>query len=301
MKYANTQKAFVPTGLRESVPPFGVTRDYTDEEVQKSPELRYALEREYLVPFDPAKHALPKLEKASASRIVNPAWVTAPDNEGGERKTIRTREGVNVEYIVADTEGVDGISNPGAEDVISSLDGQKPVDFIEQGVSAHSGEWKTASDHFEDELKQESDAELEYNDDDNIADGEDQIPAIPDVDDDDLRRDLNKDYSGDYSTVISKTTGNMGATETNTRTAVTDAAKAGMALLNEATKANADDGEVSDAGVPADVADFLAQTFATKKWVLSKETNKDFLTLVSAATKSENVKSLADQRLTELA
>jgi hypothetical protein len=204
---------------------------------------------------------------------------------------------------MADSEGVDGISNPSSADMIAAIDGQKPVDFIEEGLDASAypadGKWKTASDRFEESLKDETTQDLDYNDDETISEGEAERPAIPDVDDDDLRRDI-ANSADDYGSIITPAQGNMGATETTTRTAVVDAMAAGASALTAATKQNFDDGEKCAAGTTPAVAELLAQSFPTKKWAISKETNKDFLAEISLVTLSENVKSLADQRLTEL-
>ncbi len=294
MKYANTQKAFVPTGARESVPPYGVTRDYTDEEVHKSPELRYAIERGYLVPFDPKKHNSPLL-KAADPRAPKKTWVDAPDNLGGQVKTIKSG-GKTVEYIMADAEGVDGISNPGEADMVAAIDGQKSVDFIEEGLDASKHEaaipaWKTASDRFEEDLKAETTQDLDYDDEDTLSEGEAEREEIPDAD---------EEIEKDFGSIITPPIGNMGATETTTRELVKESMAKGTAALAEAVKQNFDDAEVAPAGTSPEVTDFLAQNFSTKKWAVSKETNKDFLAEVSLVTKSENVRSLADQRLTEL-
>lgn len=294
MKYSNTQKAFVPTGARESVPPYGVTRDYTDAELQESKELRYAIERGYLVPFDATKHTSPQL-KAADPRAPKKSWVDAPDNLGGQVKTI-TAGGKKVEYIMADAEGVDGISNPGSTDMVAAIDGQKSVDFIEEGLDASKHEastpaWKTASDRFEEDLKAETTQDLDYDDEDTLSEGEADRAEIPDAD---------EEIEKDFGTIITPPQGNMGATETSVKELVKESMSKGSAALAEAVKQNFDDGEDAPAGTSPEVADFLKQNFSTKKWATSKETNKDFLAEVSLVTKSENVKSLADQRLTEL-
>ena len=77
-KYVNTANAYIPTGPRESCPPYGVTRDYSEEEIKNLPDLREAILKDYLVPYDPTKHAAPASPQARQT-----PWVTAPDNQGG--------------------------------------------------------------------------------------------------------------------------------------------------------------------------------------------------------------------------
>lgn len=306
MKFQNTERAFVQVGPRESVVPYGVTRDYTDEEIQKSPEIRHALERGYLEKYDPTKEHHTAVA-ASAKARLKPAnkadYVLAQDNEGGAVTTKKPAYGKPVEYIVADSSGVDGLSVPDdkTEVVAQRVDGKLPVDHIEAGVSGRSADgsmktqWSTASDAYERQLNEEEPS-LEYNDEETLTEGDGSDTPPP--------ADADSEIEADLATLITKNEGNMGARETNSRELVREAVAKAMHEVDAATRPNYDDGEKVDViGVDpkfAEAADLLGQSFATKKWAISKSQDKELIGLIVKLTKSENVSALAKQRLTEL-
>lgn len=305
MKFQNTERSYVMVGPRESVGPFGVTRDYTDEEIQKSPDIRHALERGYLEKFDPTKDPRTSVSASAKARLSPPNkadYVLAQDNEGGAVTSKKPAYGKTVEYIVADSAGVDGISVPDdkTEVVAQRVDGKQPVDHIEAGVSGRTAdgkmktEWSTASDAFERQLNEEEPS-LEYNDEETLTEGDGSDTPPP--------ADADTEIEADLATLITKNEGNMGARETNSREMVKEAVAKAMHAVDAATRPNYDEGEKLDGVVSsryADLVELLAQPFQVKKWALSKSSDKELLGEVVKFTKSENISALAKQRLTEL-
>lgn len=299
MKYYNKENAYVPTGTRESVPPFGVTRDYTDEEVQKTVELRYAIQdRGYLVPWD-GKTPLPRVAAGSSARKAN--YTMAPDNASGASKKVVTPTGQTVEYVVADTNGADDVQNAAGDPaVLASLPEKgRPADFIEAGLSGRGTDgkmktkWTNASDAFEAELKASQDADEDgFDDDKTLTEGDDNAarPEIPDAD---------AEIASDFSQILTAQ-GKMGASVTTTKDLMQTAASTAASALADAVRPDYDDGEIV-AGASKEVTDFLRQKFSAKKWIVSKETNVAFLTEVQKVTQSDNLKAIATQRLAELA
>lgn len=302
MKFQNIRRAFVHTGSRESVPPYGVTRDYTADEIAQSVDIRHAIDRGHLIPYDPAYDPQTDVAVNAAENKPKADYILA-ENEGGQRKTVKPANGrgAAVTYIVADSKGSDGVSNPGERDVIArDKTGKKSLDYIEPAISGRNekGEmktvWKTASDAFERQLKSEE-ASLEYDDSDTLTerDGSDN----PDP------ADADEMIKADLTTVITKNEGNMGARETNTREMISETVTKVLAQVDKATRPDYDDGETFAQkfdGKGAEMADLLTQPFNIKKWFVSKCSDKEILGLIAAHTKSENVKALASQRLTEL-
>lgn len=296
MKFYNKENAYIQIGSRESVPPFGITRDFTEEEIQKIPELRYAIvDRKYLVPHD-GKTPPAKTQKIPTKKS---QWVTAPDTEGGDVVRKKMATGKVVEYVVADIEGVDDVQNADtASGLVASVKGQKPVDFIEEGVSGREADgsmktsWRNASDIFEEELKKETTDELEVGDEDTLAEGEADRGEIPDADE-----AINNDY-----TQVLTDGGRMGATLQTVKEVVEDAAAKAASDIENVVRPDYDDGESvqDDSGVSKATAEFLAQPFFSKKWAISKTTDVSFLKEVGDITKSESVKSLVTQRLEEI-
>lgn len=298
MKYRNTQNSFVPLGPRESVPPFGVTRDFSQEEYGKNADLRHFVEdRKYLVPWD-GSTPLPQANAAAVeSRAAKKAeYITANDSLAGDVKRIKSSTGKIVEYISATDIGVDGVQNfDESSDMVASMTGKPSLEHIEDGISTEQAakagvSWRNASEAYEAELKNETDDVDEFNDDDSLADKEEVRDVIPDAED-----EINNEYSR-----ILKDGGRMGATDVSVRTAVEDAASAGAAALAEATVKNLDEGEQVMGEVSPKTAELLSKSFNMKKWALSKESDPSLLKEVASVSQSENVRSLAKQRLTEL-
>jgi len=285
MKYRNTQKAILIVGAKESVQPFAITRGFTDKELEETPELRAAVDKGYLIPFD-GKEPAPAPQAASPRQA---EWQAAPDTESGTKVSKKVGNS-HVEYIVADDVGVDGVST-GDPEVFSAIPENKSADFIEKGhVAQPAYEHVNAADAYERNLNEES-KEAEFSDEDILAEKEPERGSIVDVD---------NDIAMDVAQTFARNKGGGSDMKTVEQIVTEDTSKA-LSELHEATKPNVDEGErVADGLSTNRVVDFMKQSFSSKKWAVSKETDKDFLTEVGGITKSENLKSLVSQRLTEL-
>lgn len=282
MKYKNTQKAIIIIGDRESVMPFGVTRDFSAKDLDSMPGIDAAIRKGYLVEFNGKEEPAPApISKRAAS------WQTEMSSGTPVKK--KTATGQYVEYVVADSDTNDSVamSDP---DTVTSLPGQKSSDYIEEGVDARRYKHRSASEAFDAEIDQEN-ADADFDDETNLAENEFERDSIQDVDD---------DIAKDMSQVFIKNSGSKGGQQPADVMAVVEQSTAhALADVSKATRANFDDAEVQ-AGAPAKVVDFLKQNFAAKKWAIAKETDASFLNEVSRVTQSENVRSLAEQRLAEL-
>jgi hypothetical protein len=295
MKYYNKENKIVLIGPRESIQPYGVTRDLTDKEVNEVLELRYAIkDRGYLIPYD-GETPLPK-QPRTTSAVDN--YQMSPDAASGE-KVSKKVNGKVVEYIVADTKGTDHVQNASLNpEVLASLPASgRPTEYIEEAVSGRDSkgkmktQWKSAAQALEEQLKRESEgADIDFSDDANLAEGDDhKRPEALDVD---------AEIKADYTRVLQKN-GTMGASLVTTKEIAENATMKATATLAEALKPDCDDGELVE-GASDEVTKFLKQPFFGKKWIISKSADAAFLTAVAAATKSENVKGLCEQRLAEL-
>lgn len=295
MKYYNKVNMIVMVGPRESVQPFGVTRDFTEDEAEKIVELRYAIkDRGYLIPWD-GESELPRHTREA------PPVAKYQMQPGKNSGTLVKKEsnGRVVEYIVADTKGTDHVENAASNpDVISSLPPEnRPTEFIEEAVSARDNKgqmktkWVNAADALAAQLKRESDsADSEFNDDANLTESDDRTRSKV--------LDADAEIRSDYTQVLRKN-GTMGASLVTTKELVEEASLKATSTLAEAVKPNVDDGELVD-GASKDVAEFLKKNFFGKKWFIAKSSDTKFLSSVLAATQSENLKSLITQRLAEL-
>jgi hypothetical protein len=284
MKFKNTVKAFVPVGSRESIPPFGLSRDFTADEVAKSAEIRHAQEKGYLIPWD-GKAPLPAAEPPKKALYFN-------EDPGDAGATVRkkTATGKIVEYISATEVGVDDVQTlDQADGVVASIDGKPPLEYIEKGVDASKPVWKNASDAFEAELQSDTTQNVEFDDDDTITEQEDDREEALDVD-----HAIEQDASQ-----FVRSQGKMGAEVTTVREMVTTEVGAANAAVAQATAPDLDNGEAVD-GARQEVAELLQQPFSAKKWMISKTSDSGLLQEIASTTKSQNVKSLAQQRLSEI-
>lgn len=283
MKYRNTIRAIVVIGQHESVQPYAVTRDFEEDEVKAAKELRAAISKGYLVPWD-GKEAIPAKPAATAG---NNSW-THDDAAAGKlvRKPNSSGTGF-VEYITADSRGIDSIDS-GTGEVISAMPSNRSIDRIEAGVDA--GHWKNAS-AMQDAALDAENAEASFDDEDSLSEREGDRGDIPDAD-----AEIARD-----ATQMLVQRGRDGAVAKTVRSLVEEAVTKNASDLGNALRENVDDGEhVVSNEVSNRVVDFLGQPFSAKKWVISRESDTAFLTEVRRITQSDNIRSLADQRMAEL-
>jgi len=283
VKYKNTQKAIIILGGKESVPPFGITRDFTDDEVKTSPEIRAAIEKKYLFPF---QGAVP-VDTPTTSSPRTKEWTQAPESTQGKTVKKATSDGKGVvEYIIAEGEGCDGIGP--ADGVVTAMPrgGQQSTDHIERGLDA--SKFKNASEAMDAEYDKES-AEASFDDDDSLSEKEDDRGSIPDAD-----QEIIKDMS---QVLVNR--GRDGAELKQVNEIIQETTTKAVSELEQATRPDFDEGEDVNAA-NGRIVDFLSQPFSSKKWSVSKETDTNFLGEIKRITKSDNLRSLVDQRLSEL-
>lgn len=289
MKYKNTQKAIIIIGERESVEPYGITRDFSPKDVDNLPGIDAAVRKGYLTPYEGKDEPAPKPVSPRTAQ-----WHTEMATGTPVRKQLPN--GNVVEYVVADSDTNDSVSMSDP-DSVTSLHGQTSPDYIEEGVDARqylkdqAGKpARNASDAFDEELDKEN-VDADFDDEANLAENEFDRDSIQDVD---------EEIAKDMSQVFIKNAGGKGGQQpADVRTVVERETSAALDEVSKATRPSYDDAEVQ-AGAPAKVVDFLKQSFASKKWEISKSTDRPFLEEVSRITQSENVRSLAQQRIAEL-
>lgn len=281
MKFKNTQRAIVIIGERESVQPHGVTRDFSDKEIENTPGIDAAIRKGYIVPFEG------KEEPVAAPAPHKPVWDT--EMSSGTPVTKKIAGGGTVEYVVADSDGADSVSMSDP-DTVTSLPNNRSSDYIEEGVDARKFNHRSASEAFDAEIDAENIA-ADFDDEDTLSENESERDNILDVDEE-LARDATQ--------VFTKNAGSKGGQQPKDVMAVVEeSVSKSLGEVSKASKKSYDDAELQT-GAPAKVVDFLKQNFPAKKWVISHETDASFLTEVARVTKSENVRSLAQQRLAEL-
>jgi len=359
MKYKNTQKAIIVIGDRESVQPFGITRDFSPKDIEGLPGIDAAVRRGYLVEYN-GKEEQSEISASPRAAV----WQT--EMSSGKPVKKKLPGGGVVEYVVADAEGCDAVSMSDP-DTVTSIEGKKSSDYIETGVDARQYKHRDASEAFDAEIDKENedatfddeetlaenegdrsnildvdkeisdeaaavlakngkpvptkevianqvksrlaakkgesrnasdafDAEIDkenldasFDDEDTLAENEGEHLEIPDADD-----EIAKD-----SSQVLVNGGKAGAKLKNVMAVVEESTAKALGELSNATRPDYDEAEMQ-AGVPGKVVDFLKQNFSSKKWVIAKETDANFLHDVQKVTQSENVRSLVEQRLAEL-
>lgn len=286
MKYKNTQKAILIIADRESVQPFAVTRDFTQKEIDAMPGLEAAIRKGHLTVYEGKEE--PRETTASPRAAT---WQTEMSSGTPVRR--KTANGGVVEYVVADSDTNDAVSM-GDPDSVTSLPGQKSPDYIEEGIDARqyvkANKSRNASEAFDAEIDQEN-ADADFDDEANLAENEFDRDSIKDVD---------EEIAKDMSQVFTKNAGGKGGQQPeNVMNVVERETTHALNEVSKATQPSYDDAEVQ-AGAPAKVVDFLKQNFSAKKWEISKSSDRGFLTEVGRVTQSENVRSLVEQRLSEL-
>lgn len=279
MIYKNTQKAILVLADRDSVQPFGITRDISDEEAIKDRGIKGFIDKGVLIPFD-GKVAAPAPRRDARQA----QWQT--DLSSGRPVKTTTNTGRVVEYVVADLEGCDGVTED--PESVTSVSGNKSIDSIEPGVDA--SKYRNASEAFDAILDKESGEDAEFDDESSLSENEPERNAIIDVDD---------EIAKDAAQVLVKN-GKGGSSLMDVRTVVQETINKSMSDVAKATLVDVDDGEQANRSVTPEVVDFLSKPFMSKKWAIAKSTDTALLTEVARVTGSENIKTLATQRLTEL-
>ena len=280
MKYKNTRNSILIIGDRESVMPFGITRDFSPKDEDNMPGLEAAKRKGALVPYEGKDEPV---EKAPSPRAAQ--WDT--EMSSGTPVQRKIPGGGVVEYVVSDTDGCDAVSMSDP-DTVTSLSGNRSSDYITEGVSAKQYKSTNASAAFDREIDAENEA-ANYDDDDTLAEGEDDRSNMLDVD---------HEITRDASQFLVKN-GKAGSQPKEIHAMVEESVAKAVNAIDSATRPSYDDAEIQ-AGAPGKVVDFLKQSFSSKKWEIAKSQDAGFLNDVQSYTQSENVRSLIAQRLTEL-
>jgi hypothetical protein len=280
MKYKNTQRSIVIIADRESVQPYGITRDFSPKDMDSMPGIEAGIRKGYLIPYEGKDEPIETAVSPRAS-----TWET--EMSSGKPVQRKMAGGGVVEYIVADDDGCDSVAQSDP-DTVTSIPGNRSSDYIETGVSARKFKHRDASAAYDAQIDEEN-ASATFDDEDTLAEGEGERDNILDVD---------HEIAADATRMLIAN-GKAGSQLRDVRAIVEESTSKALNDLATATRPDYDDTEVQ-AGAPAKVVDFLKQNFPAKKWAIAKESDASFLQDIHKVTQSENVRSLVEQRLQEL-
>jgi hypothetical protein len=283
MRYQNTTKFILPIGGRDTLKPYGISREFTDKQVADNTELQSRLLSGHIVEYKGPVAAIVAPKKQDIRYEVDPSSVNGKLITGtgaGAKKP--------VQYVVADSEGSDGVSMD-TEGSVHSLgkDYKKAPDYIEEGVDARTYK-KNGADAMEGELNKEFE-ESTFDDEDTLSENESER---------DDAQDADAAIAADATQFLHKQ-GKDGSQPTTAKALIEKAVTSEMAHLNQATAKSNDAGETAP-GATGKVADFLKQPLNAKKFMIAKETDSTFLKEVDTLSQSETVKQLVKQRLEEI-
>ena len=264
---------------RELVEPMTVTQyDYSDEDL-KDPDFSIFVTNGHMRPATEKD-----IKKTAPVAPKDPRYIL--ENSKNDKKVVSKKTN-EVKYVVAEGDSLDNISM-GDDDMVIAKDDENPSpDTIEQGIGVDA-DGKTGSDKVEDQLNQDHE-DSSFNDDSNLADMEEDLDEVQDVDDA-MREDAS---------LFIKANGKMGAKVKSTADYVKEDVAKAVNEMNKSVAESSDDNEAANTG-NSKVNELLKKPYAAKKKMISRETDKAFLKEVSGATASKNLKEIVNQRLTEL-
>ena len=275
MIYRNTSNSVLSSTI--SIAPHGLTPDLAEADFEKSPQLRHWRGNGTLVEH---KGPAPAAEKKPAdTRFI-------VDTPKKDRKVVDANT-KQVSYIVTDTtDNMDMIYSDDPQMAIAKDPNNKSVDYIEDAFDATK--MKTASQLMDEQLNTD-DAMSTFDDEETLADQEGEETGSEDVD----------DFMRKEAASFIKPNGKAGAQVVTVANMVKDDLEQAVADMNTAVSDASDEGEKCVNGSEKAV-DFLKQPFFSKKKIIARETDKNFLGEIGSKTNSENIKKLVTQRLTEL-
>ena len=283
MRFKNRTNFILPIGGRDSLKPYGISREFTAKEIEANNELQSRLLMKHVEEYTGLTPELP-IKRHQDIRYE----VDGNENAKGTPVTVPGAPGkAPVQYIMADAEGNDGVSmDPG--DMVTSFgkDASKSGDFIETGMDART--FKNGADAAEAEMNQENDAAT-FDDEESLDENESERSEGLDVD---------AAISADASEFLHPQ-GKNGAQVTTVKATVEKEMSSAMAKINQEGSTKLDDGEYLPEA-PGKVADFLKKPLNAKKFMIAKETDSGFLKEVNKISASATVKQLVTQRLEEL-
>lgn len=286
MRFKNNTKYILSIGKRQSLRPYAVSREFTEKEATENDELQARLLAKHISVYEGPVEAVQRPAPVDVRYEVDPSTPVS-----GKTVTHEVGKGrPPVQYVVADSEGADGISiDPGGDrQVVTSFDKdvKKAADFIEEGVDA--SKFKNGADAMEHALNKEFE-ESTYDDEDNLAENESERGPVLDAD-----QAIDED-----TTHFIKSNGKHGAKVTTARDMIEKEVATETAKLSQEMSKSLDQGEAVQGGTPK-VTEFLKQPLNAKKFMIAKETDPAFLKEIDTLSQSETVKQLVNQRLNEL-
>ena len=283
MKFANKSGSILSLG-RAELRPYAISRNFTEKEMDSIPSIAFYISKGVIVEYkDGDSMPKPLVKRKSAVK-----YEMDSQEASGETVTKMVNDH-KVQYVVANAEGVDNVEMSDAS-AVTSADGKvhTTADYIEQGVDA--SQFKNGALAIERALNKES-AEAEYNDDDTLAENESERAEV---------LDLDKIEEADMGRIVKKD-GKFGAHETTAKAMVEADISSGMNKVTKEFAKGLDDREAVPADqAPAKVVEFLKQSFHAKKFMISKEGDKEFLAEIGGVTQSDAIKQLVTQRMSEL-
>lgn len=278
MKYYNRSN-YILTGAQPKILPHTVSRDYSEKELAENPYIVSRIDRGVLIPYTgeqsvntPAQHQDPRYEVEQTFH---------------DKKITKVANGKPVTYVVASTEGADAVHMMD-EGMVTSMGKEvnKSPDFIETGVDA--SKFRNGADAMEAELNTEF-QESTFDDEDSLAENESERDTALDVD---------HAIDMDNNTFVKKD-GKMGGSVTTAKDQIQAEVTKGLNTVAQEVSKSLEDGEQVATGNNK-VVEFLRQPLNAKKYMISKENDKQLLTDIQATTHSEVVKKLVTQRISEL-
>lgn len=280
MRFKNKTNCILTIGRRMSLSPHGISGEITDKEFENNDELqsRFAngLVEKYEGPV-PASHTP---QKVDARYEMDPVIVNGKIVTDKSTKT-------PIQYVVADSEGVDSVSMDGGDSVHSlGKNYHQSPDFIESGVDA--SKYKNGAEAMEKELNREFE-ESTYDDEDTLSENESERGPIEDADDA-IARDASQ---------FLQARGKNGAEVTTAKNMIEQSVTSETAKVNKMVSESLENGEAAPSASHK-VTEFLKQPLNAKKFMIAKETDPNFLSEVNTVSQSDTVKQLVQQRLEEL-
>jgi hypothetical protein len=281
MRFKNNTRFILSLGPQQSLPPFAISREFSQKEIDNNVELQSRLLNKHISEYT---GEVPKVEKRKESDI---RYEVDPTMTPGKLVNKASSGKKSVQYVVADPEGSDGISMD-PEGSVTSLnkDFNRSADYIEEGVDA--SKFKNGADAMEAELNKEF-KESTFDDEDTLSENEGERNPIPDAD---------EAIAADAAQFL-KNAGKDGSTVTTAKAMIEKEVTSEMSKINKAVSESMDNGEAVS-GAAGKVTDFLKQPLNAKKFMIAKETDASFLKEVDMVSQSETVKQLVKQRLEEI-
>lgn len=265
MRYLNKTNTIAPISALESVEPYCITREITEEEEKTLKELAYSKSRGYLVQYTGQVHERPtrkKIEYVTAAEVgFDDAFVIAAQTKG-------TTEEISTSMTTADK--IDEAQEKEAS--LLSIDDKDDAELTEDSEDWEKSSGASFEDVDEEQQRQHYSTFIQKSKDKKNPLGAKETNLL----------EITKEQVKELDAALNPPNASVSAAE----------------LQKVASDSDESENVV---GAPKNVNEFLVKNFFTKKWNITKTDDKEFLNEVLKWTKSENIKALINQRLQELA